>query len=137
MTIDEFLELKVETLNKRYRSFQDIDTEIKNFSGLKRKDVLIRKKSTNSLSIYYVTVSTNGNHITVTFLKSDGTFMYPKIILVFSYFGNPFIKLKKVWYRINNNNSGSKRFDFDTPKGTLRDIISDIIVEASSKAFMI
>ena len=131
MTVDEFLDIKIQALNRRYQDASELLEEVHNFSGLKRRDKKVRKKSTNSFGIYWVGFNLNPNAsdtITITFLLKNGKDeLYPVIILIFRYYYNNLIALEKVWFRVNKKYSGSRRSYFFNGTQTIRDVITDII----------
>ena len=97
MTVDEFLDIKIQALNRRYQDALELLEEVRNFSGLKRRDKKVRKKSTNSFGIYWVGFNLNPNAsdtITITFLKNGEDELYPAIILIFKYYHNSLIALE-------------------------------------------
>lgn len=138
MTVDEFLDIKIQALNRRYQDALELLDEVRNFSGLKRRDKKVRKKSTNSFGIYWVGFNLNPNTsdydtITITFLKNGEDELYPAIILIFRYYHNNLIALEKVWFRINKKCSGSRRSYFFNGTQTIRDVITDIIEDFQKK----
>lgn len=138
MTVDEFLDIKIQALNRRYQDASELLEEVHNFSGLKRRDKSVRKKSTNSFGIYWVGFNLNSDTpdydtITITFLKNGKDGLYPAIILVFRYYHNSLIALEKVWFRVNKKCTGSRRSYFFNGTQTIRDVITDIIKDSEEK----
>lgn len=138
MTVDEFLDIKIQALNKKYKDASELLEEVHNFSGLKRRDKKVKKKSTNSFGIYWVGFNLNPNTseydtITITFLRNGENELYPTIILIFRYYHNNLIALEKVWFKVNKKCSGSRRSYFFSGTQTIRDVITDIIKDSAEK----
>jgi len=139
MTVDEFLDIKIQALNRRYQDASELLEEVRNFSGLKRRDKRIRKKSTNSFGIYWVGFNLNPDtpdydNITLTFLKNDKDgVLYPAIILTLRYYHINLIALEKVWFRVNKMCTGSRRSGLFNGDQTIRDVITEIIEDFAEK----
>lgn len=138
MTVDEFLDIKIQALNRRYQDASELLEEVRNFSGLKRRDKRVRKKSTNSFGIYWVGFNLNPNTsdydtITITFLKNGENKLYPTIILIFRYYHINLIALEKVWFRVNKMCTGSRRSGLFSGDQTIRDVITEIIRDFAEK----